>query len=783
MYRVAVIQNGIEMQHSGYADATPMYTKLFPQEVEDITFNRFTGTTISELFFVGSNYLLDYDALIIGTNATSDGDVYNVLLDESNKQLLNEFIKCGKGLLICSQKKFKNDPLPEKEKATPQRSSHFLLDEYEYSVVARPEKSSEEPSVDLISSKDHVNLVQDYILTVPNILNGEKLRHQCEHNAFQPHYYRDYIVPNKDGVYLPLLIDTSHIDTRNLCMVISPIRKERVVISTMALDWAGHCDLLKNIINYLVKGLPTIAFVKHENQESEELKLLASEVELYKIAFEEYIGIQKYLDSNHAKYHSLVVFSPAYDEQTVGQFWTQIRDKNKFLKAYYFKTIFDDLALVKFSNNSFIEYQKRDVVAWLTSKYKDGLWDNSFWKTYDVFMMMHEIHYEGIQHYIAGIFDAITDEKHFKNGSYDGVLAPTCGLFEIMRIIESNYPFKDFRMDKLSQSISVTQKWLLDKYENTTDYNKQFIIRSFYLVNRLAELQEYLTLKGTSLEAELRTIIKSEQERIEERHNIDIILRIETCVIYQSILEEARKNESNDDIHICLKTLFKRQYENGKWENVNNTALIIHCLIKYKDIFLSLFNSYKNIEQRNQFNRMIDKSISVIRREYVDGTWEQNIVTSANSLRALVLFDNTARYRSKDFFNAFISDTTVDATYNSLELSLSALSKLVEKNHEQSKKLNEYAKQDQIRERKLKAAQRGFYNATTVAVIVCFLIASFYILLAIKDSAMFVSMLAEPLMWVPILIGTVLTGIITTLSKFISRDKGTKPRENKRHKR
>jgi len=102
MYRIAVIQNGIEMQHSGYVDAVPNYKKELGGE--KVVYDRYSGVNIKELFREGTNYLLEYDSLIIGTNATSDDDVYATLKEETNKDVLATFIDRGKGLLICSQK-------------------------------------------------------------------------------------------------------------------------------------------------------------------------------------------------------------------------------------------------------------------------------------------------------------------------------------------------------------------------------------------------------------------------------------------------------------------------------------------------------------------------------------------------------------------------------------------------------------------------------------------------------------------------------------------------------
>lgn len=106
MYRIAVIQNEVEMQHSGYVDSVPKYRKQ-DFDLREHVFNRFSSVNIRELFIEGENYLLDYDCIIIGTNATSDGDVYSILCDAANKVIL---ALCFRQVIICGYMKLKKIP-------------------------------------------------------------------------------------------------------------------------------------------------------------------------------------------------------------------------------------------------------------------------------------------------------------------------------------------------------------------------------------------------------------------------------------------------------------------------------------------------------------------------------------------------------------------------------------------------------------------------------------------------------------------------------------------------
>lgn len=512
MYRIAVVQNGVEMQHSGYVDAIPMYKRYSKIGREKAEFTRFSGVNIRDLFNQGGNYLLDFDALILGTNATSDDDVYNVLRENECKELLAVFIEKGKGLLICSQKKFqakeqevqdnkykllldaKNDDFMRilddtgkgeiyysvsEIKLNPnskKRVSGILPARYEYVVDERPStESSSEGSITLVD-ETRATLNQRCIFSLPHRITEELIDRHCKTNSFQKHYYRDIIFPVYDSAYQPILIDNRDIPMRNILMVAVPQRFERIVVSTMALDWAGHEELLENIINYLTRGIPHTAFVHKDNYNNSEMKILTLDAELSKVGNMEYCSIDDYLVN--VDWHSLVVFSPDFSEKEVLDAWQIIKKKNKFTKVYHYRNVEDELVLVKYSNNTYIEQQKVDVLAWLNSKRGKRLWDNSFWKTFDVARLFYLIEDKDCSSIIKQIVEAIVDKDdknkpHYKqNGSYDGVLAPSCGVLEILHWAENKTYYE------------TTKKYLLNKYrEEVSSHNKMFIIRTFYRSN------------------------------------------------------------------------------------------------------------------------------------------------------------------------------------------------------------------------------------------------------------------------------------------------------------
>lgn len=67
-----------------------------------------------------------------------------------------------------------------------------------------------------------------------------------------------------------------------------------------------------------------------------------------------------------------------------------------------------------------------------------------------------------ISPYLRGAFSKI--EKHYRNGSYDGVLAPTCGLFELEALIMQDENLRK-EVPRIEEYLKETQEWLVGRYK------------------------------------------------------------------------------------------------------------------------------------------------------------------------------------------------------------------------------------------------------------------------------------------------------------------------------
>lgn len=746
MYRIAVIQNEVEMQHSGYVDSVPKYRKQ-DFDLREHVFNRFSSANIGELFIEGENYLLDYDCVIIGTNATSDGDVYSILCDEKNRLVLEKFIAMGKGLLICSQKKLREDPDAD-ESEYRARKTYFLPEPYEYKVVSRPSKEGSDQG-NIVVFNHEPNAIQKFLCSFPQIIDNKTIYEHCTKNDFQKHFYRDYIIPLNDSSYFPVLLDECK-PVRNTLMVARPRKNEKIVISTMALDWAGHYELIENILYYLIIGIPTVAFVDKKEHPDQDFQFLMSEAELSNISYFAYQSTAEAINSSLRQYHALYVFSPSYYENEVSEFWEDhVKEQGGYIKLFYYKYINNELVLVNFSHFSYIDAQKHEVETWLKSEYKDGFWGNSFWKTYDALFALYRMK-EDISPYLGGAFSKI--EKHYRNGSYDGVLAPTCGLFELEAIIMQDDKLKK-EVPCIQDYLKETQNWLIEKYNETSSYNKKFIIRSFY---NAGFLDEFIASKP-DFENDLFEV--ATDDSVKDKLEIDLCLDTEVCLIYLKTYRE--RKEIKIRINECIDSILSTQMQNGRWDNnLGKTARLLVFLISHQ-------SQNELNRKKEEISEAISRGIIALRNSYQGNNWENNVVTTANAITAIVSHDQNAAYKSKDFLNQVNREVKLADSYNSLILALDTIDILTKKYGKAEIELRKL----QSVTKKYKESKERLFTMTSIAAVSVLLVLSYYLFLGLKDIQLFKSMMLESFMWIPIVVGAAITGLIEFLPKIITRSR------------
>jgi len=637
MYRVAIIQNESETIRSGYANVIGKLSQI--PLLASYSMELFNVVNIDRLFKSGDNNIQHYDSIVITTNATSDKYILDKL--RSHKDDIEAFLLRGKGIFIASQKKLSTSCIND---SGDKGRTTFLPDIYDFFTIQRPkeEKDSGEGNISF-------NSTTSVLLNYPNKVSCEETICHCKNNEFKRHFYRSYIVPLTKGVYESVLIDDSYENVPNRCLLATnlvPQNGERIVISTIALDWEFHVNLLTNIIVYITEGQPKVAFVGLPHNKVNDYDYLLSSAKLSKIAYKAYDSI-KTIDSTLLGIHNTYIFSPNYTKPEIEEFITTVNSRvgyniKQYIRIYYFEHIGNSLALVQYSNFSSIDILIDNAILWLTSKFDGRMWNNSFWASYDILIMMNET---GVspEPYIVNILDDI--KKHYTDNNYDGVVGATCGLLEILLIWQEKYPHVLAGASIVHSDIQQTINWLLSKFPSQSNYDKQTIISTLHKYNSLI------------LKLGLSVNIPDENDLKQQLDNTSIndfskITELDIC----RLIEWHIIQNNTDGINNCLIQLKNRQNVGGKWVNIRRTATIL----------VSLLSNIKSLSYNDILDDMIYNGILFLRSSYnwKFSNWDNDIQATAKALHAIGLYNSIYKYSTQDFFKTLEveSDTVYAAS-------------------------------------------------------------------------------------------------------------------------
>lgn len=635
MYRVAVIQNESEMLRAGYTNITPKLNAI--KRFTNYSFEMFNVVNFQKLFIEGENNLLNFDSLIITTNATSDKTVLYKL--QENKNLIDKFILCGKGLFISSQKKLSTSKF---EINNLDGRTLFLPDLYDFYTVERPkdEKDSGIGEITLNNNEEHI------ILNYPTKVTTDLTKNHCETNEFKRHYYRSHIIPKTNGAYLPIFVDSSYENVNNrslLLLNLVPQNGERIVISTIAIDWEFHENLLTNIITYITEGLPKVAFIDNENVKHGDFDFLLTSAKLSKISHIIYNDVSS-IKSELFYIHNTYIFSPDWKEIDISNFIKRINIKNQnneakksYIRVYYFKLIDNILTLTQFSNFSTIDLITDSSILWVNSKFNGGMWQGSFWVTYDILIMLNDIGID-IKSYIIPILKDI--RKHYADFSYDGVTGATCGLIELIFLFEKKYNDELIKEGFTESDLKGMLNYIIQKYETQSSYDKQTVILTlskFYKDIFISKKINIAKEKYTELFNHVISKFNIDETLSEEFSEIDICRNLSICLLCKDKFIE---------INNLLSLLERIQTPSGKWTNTGRTAHVLVFLLKNMETFNT------NLENVSIIDKMIYNGILYLRAEYnlKNASWDNDLQASAKAIHAIGLYNKKFQYSTQDFF-------------------------------------------------------------------------------------------------------------------------------------
>lgn len=657
MYRIGIIVNENEVAHSKYAD-TLETLKLAIDECNEngkkgntYYFNVFDKFNVQELFDAGEKNIKTFDGIIIATNAMDNVKIHDAFCN--NKEIVEEFINDNKGIFISSQKKLSNGSLSNTE----YKSTGFLPEIYDYYLFDRPEKYSADGVISISSS----NRILDYPY---NITNG-LIKNHCENNDFIVHRYRSLIIPKHPSAYETLLHDkNTPISQKELGylkgdrkLLLSSHYNKRIVISTMALDWANHAELLSNILIYITEDKTPGIFVKRRDEQDNKNTIIDSYIiraNIAKLPFR--VILENEIDNyiNHSG--STFIFSPSWSSKAIeGVYAKMLKKQDKYFSVYHISKANEksgnELKLVKYCNFSSIDTMKDQVIRKIIADYLSNSWHKSVW-TYsyninlikffdiDISIIAKKIYQELSVHFTKK--EEASGEELV--GNYDNVFNATCQMAEILHYFQSKYSdtISDDSQYNLVDVLTHAEAWIISKIE-TGSVNEQDVFYStlyFLKHNDYNRLNNKVREKLTKL---LEGIIKETlSEKIASTSSIDL------CRIYQTICMLSSQNVFMIEITTSwLKRienlLTERQDIYGNWKNISETA----------EITAMLLEAYEKLSEiDNTISILITKAIEFLHSRYNSMTmmWSDDLNTTAKAMYAISNYDRIFNFAINDFF-------------------------------------------------------------------------------------------------------------------------------------
>ncbi|MDE6058777.1 MAG: hypothetical protein K2G44_01905 [Clostridia bacterium] len=532
-FRIAVILNESGLLRNNYSNIIPNLDMLMNSANDAgskirkrYLFTGFTRSNLSDMFNVeNDNYINNFDALFISTNATNDNEVKSKLT--ANTEVLAEFLNSGRGLFIGSQKKLSDKP----------DTISFLPDTISYSYVKRPEIKSSEGEISIVNEKSPIVAGCD----------GNEITNKCHNNKFKDHVYRSWLQLNYSELFEPILVDKKE----NSRVLLVRAKNQKIVYTTISADYEEQNELLHNIIIYITEGISSIGFFGNVNNmhfEASKFSDLFLSAKINKMTFDIYGSLDITPDVLSKK---IYVISPEFDFEEVKEFWRGLLSKSKDLKKilYIHDSNKCDNAITEYRNYSNTDLRLQQVIQWvektLDKKTRDKEeksrreeeekkkresvsatdaarehgskkaprtvvhWGADFWTTYDTMTFFYELSQTYGEQYadiIASYAPSVLDswESHYrlpdKNdsassdndeiGSYDGMLNCSCAMLEMFYL---------FHLDELKANGKFKGR-SFQKYrtESTLEYIKQCLNKvagASYLLDMESSIISFYNLK------------------------------------------------------------------------------------------------------------------------------------------------------------------------------------------------------------------------------------------------------------------------------------------------
>ncbi|PVE14826.1 hypothetical protein [Arthrobacter sp. Bz4] len=634
MFRVAVVQNQSESQRSGYANVSRNLSENMPRD--RFEFCLFDASNLYRLFTINGDDALDtFDGLFISTNVTSDRLALAIL--NSGAPLIAEFLSRGRGIFVSYQKKMSYTPGDDPIEIS------FLPERYHVRMMERPflETDSGLGDIDFAETPACMNTAAYLLISSPNEITPQSVKTHCLENDFKAHLYRSTIRPLNSSVFDAVFHDPSYADdygVRDLLLVNrSAEAGERVVVSTIAIDWQLNLRILENILEYIAAGVPRLAFIDSPRGDSD-IDFIQSTAGLDGIPSREYKDLS--VPSRRLRgIHDVYVLSSHWSAEDVAEFWARIstprtlafREASEFRRLYHLGE-HSTQSLTRYANYTSLDAIINEAVLWMEHQFNGGFWEGGFWNSHDVLIALDSLRVN-IASFLPGVLADV--RGHLRNGAYDSVMGPTCGLMVMLNrftprygeILESEGFTSDVRFS--------VGEWICSNAPTQSEIARQVASQAIFSPGGedvVAALRKSrLSDEATALARVVRQSDYTSTARVSGYTNLDLARLLEMGGASETIDESARA-------HVHEVLVARQQPDSGLWGSTAESAAVLSALLGSEH------------EQGTAVYEAILKGVDALRGRFDQATasWNSNLQETAACVRALGLFNERLDLAAQD---------------------------------------------------------------------------------------------------------------------------------------
>ena len=607
MFKICLIQNRNEMLHYDFADNRKL--------LDDMGFEYILYTSNNIKNLVPDVNSLDFDTIIISTNALSDNSIKSELYSNEFKNSLEKHLNKQKGLLIFSQLKISE----EKD------SFSFIPSKY---GNIEPIKRNDDPISGSLNIESFYR--NNSLFIFPNEININHIEQMSKNSKNIEGLYWHYFQTDQRSLWESLVVDK-----KSLKPLIIHSKTANIFCSSILLDWQKHKDLFYNMLISSIANDDYIGIIENSNETDISYRYLIKALELNKKYFKRYnlISDKDLLVKNIMNnVHSYIILSPNVSYDDLPKQMCDSCDSVDINIIDMKNKEYDNNFALYGSSNSMKKYIQ-DIEYFIQKELHEnqkGYIDNSFWKTIETLQVLDMLRTDYSKRYNAKSLKKTLDyiKSKDKNGSYDETFGATCAKLWIMSKCQG-CP---------QQNINDTKTWIFNKMKSVSSFD--YITGSIYLKKCNIDLTEHLK---NELDIHIDNIISDSPNEIS----------------LLNILLVSKLYGKNDYFETIINFILDKSRD-YIWIDYSTTATITLGLIEFYE------DKYKNIlsiETWTRLERHIFASTHLLRKNIYSTFGEEtalDIVTMAKSIAVCSLFEDIIDFPTDEIL------TLIKSSNNSL---------------------------------------------------------------------------------------------------------------------